>query len=66
MEKKRRFLQEHIILDREIYDEIMPAKADDSHYLIIVEIEDKTILGLYVAKVPKPYLRCFINPYCVN
>jgi hypothetical protein len=57
MEKVRRFIHEHVNLD---YD------SPDHHYLVIIEIDDDEIIASYVVKVPAPYLRATINPYCKN
>lgn len=54
---KSRFIHNHIYLNGE----------SELHYIVIIEtIEGVLITGTYTVKVPKPYLRCTINPYCVN
>lgn len=57
MENKRIFVQEHINLD---FD------SPDHHYLVIVEVSGYSVITSYVVKVPSPYLRSPMNPYCKN
>lgn len=57
MKKRRRFFQEHIVLDDE----------NREHYLVIIELnDDNTPINSFTVRVPKPNLKFPRNPYLLN